>query len=493
MNLNDFCSKDASELAELVHRKEILPHELVSDAIDQIEESNPALNAVVYKRYEAALKEASQVDSSLPFAGIPILLKDISQSVKGEVLTAGSKLLAKNIAKRDSHFVAALKKAGFIVVGSTNAPEFGLKNITEPKLHGPSRNPWNPAYSPGGSSGGAAASVASGMVPVAGASDGGGSIRIPASFTGLVGLKPTRGRMPVGPGVGRQWQGAAVDFALTKTVRDTAALLDQLQTIQPAAAFQVPLFQQGYTEYLTNQSTKTFRIGFSTKSPVGTPVSEEAVNTVHQVANFLQQQGHVVEQAQPNINGRALMEQYFLMNAGEMAGFVQTMEADLGKSLTHHDMEIESWVLAEAGKKVTAGEFSLSLAAWDQAAEQMAAFHEKYDLYLTPATAFDAPKIGELTPTQQQIDKLLGVSSLESSAQQTLIYDMFEPSLTYTPFTQLANLTGQPGISLPTGQSLNGLPLGVQLMAPKGNEHWLLTVAKELEQSPYWHQVTMIK
>lgn len=484
MNVDNLIgSLDAVGQAELIHTKQVAPRELVEASILSIEEKNPSLNALVATRFESALAESEAVDINLPFSGVPIVLKNISQSLKGERITAGSRLLEHNIAKKDSHFVKALKKAGFIILGHSNTPEFGLKNITEPKLHGATRNPWNRKYSPGGSSGGAAASIAANMVSIAGASDGGGSIRIPASFCGLIGLKPTRGRTPVGPGVGRQWQGAAVDFALTKSVRDTACLLDQMQTIQLSAAFHTPIYTGGYINELTKNSSKKFRIGFITDSPVGTPVSTEAVNAVKEMAVWLEKQGHRVEEAAPDIDGRHLMEQYYLMNSGEMAAQVMLMERSFGRKLTHKDMEIEGWVLAEAGKKLSAGEFSLSLAAWDAAAEKMDEFHQSYDLLLTPSTAFTAPEIGELTPDETKISRLLNVSGLEPAAQQSLIYEMFEPSLTYSPYTQLANLTGQPGISLPTCVSSEHLPIGIQFLAPKGCEHWLLDIARTIEQA----------
>ncbi|PPA71948.1 amidase [Jeotgalibacillus proteolyticus] len=480
---NELLNLDATGLAELIKKKKISSKEAVSATISRIEEVNPEINAVVAERFEKALNEAEQIDPEKTFAGVPILMKNISQAVKDEKLTGGSRLLKNQTAKENSHFVNSIMKAGFIVIGHTNTPEFGLKNITEPTLYGPTRNYVNRDHSPGGSSGGAAASVAGKMVPLAGASDGGGSIRIPASFSGLIGLKPTRGRTPVGPGAGRQWQGAAIDFALTKSVRDTAALLDEVQTYQLSAAFNTALFNEGYLNFINNEEKKHYKIGFSTVSPVGTPVSEAAVTTVMNLAGWLSEQGHAVEEAHPEINGRHLMEQYYLMNAGEMAGVVSTLEKAYNRKLTSRDMEIESWVLAEAGKKVTAGEFSMSLAAWDQAAQQMFRFHEEYDFYLTPSTAFSAPEIGELTPNQEQIEKLLHVSSMDAGSQQELIYSMFEPSLTYSPFTQLANLTGQPGISLPTGIDSLNLPIGVQLMTAKGEEHLLLKLASEIEKA----------
>ncbi|KIL47836.1 amidase [Jeotgalibacillus campisalis] len=473
---------DATEMAESIKNREISPHEAVMDSINRIEAENSFLNAVVNKRYDAAIAESKNVDRTKPFAGVPLLLKDISHSLKGEPITAGSRLLASTKADVTSHFVSSLKEAGFIIIGHTNAPEFGLKNITESKLHGAARNPKNHRYSPGGSSGGAAASVASGMVPVAAASDGGGSIRIPASFCGLIGLKPTRGRIAVGPGSGRQWQGAAIDFALTKSIRDTAQLLDSLQTYQKEAAFHTPVFEKGYKQLIDQRGSNKYRIAFSTVSPVGTPVSEDAVSAVKDLALWLERNGHHVEEASPDLDGKHLMEQYYLMNSGEMAALRLSLENAIGRPLTHDDMEIESWVLAEAGLKTGAGEFSISLSAWDFAAYKMEDFHRQFDLFLTPATSFSAPEVGELTPGAAKIQELLEVSHLNAKDQQHLIYKMFEPALTYSPFTQLANLTGQPAISLPTGKTEDDLPIGIQFMASKGNEHLLLDISSEIEE-----------
>ena len=482
-----YTALDGVDLANLVKRKEISPKELVNAAFERLAEVNPILNAVIRTRQERVLKEVEQLRiDEQPFAGVPIVLKDISQAIAGESLTSGSKLFVNHKAKRDSNLVARLRQAGFLFIGQTNTPEFGLKNITEPEIHGATKNPWNTEYSPGGSSGGSAASVASGIVPIAGASDGGGSIRIPASFTGLFGLKPTRGRTPVGPGVGRQWQGAAIDFVLTRSVRDSASLLDILQTIQPEAAFQTPLFAGSYLKDITRKAKRKFRIAFTTVSPVGTPVSEEAKRAVYKTVNWLEEQGHHVEEKGNSVDGIRLMENYYTMNCGEMAGMVDSIEKGLGRAITVSDMEIVAWVLTVTGKHVTAAEFTQSLAEWDIAAAQMAEFHQTYDFYVTPATANAAPKVKELTHTEMEIAELMKIGELTKSEQQKFVWDMFEASLTYTPFTQLANLTGQPAMSVPVHLTIEGLPLGVQFMAPKGKEDWLLHMASQMENSDLW-------
>ncbi|WP_163970929.1 amidase [Oceanobacillus halotolerans] len=489
MDLHNYLELDATEMATLVQAREIKPQELLEVSFQQLEKVNPTLNAVIQSRKEKAMMEAEQLQlNGSPFIGVPLLLKNISQSLKGEPLTSGSKLLKKSIANQNSNLVEKLHQAGFTFMGHTNTPEFGLKNITEPTEYGPTRNPWNPQHSPGGSSGGSAAAIAAGIVPLAGASDGGGSIRIPASFTGLVGLKPTRGRTPVGPGVGRQWQGASIDFALTRTVRDSAALLDVLQVIQPEAAFQTPLFPGSYKKEMERVFQKPLTIAYTVNSPVGTPVSKDAKLAVEKIVKWLEKEGHHVVEQENDVDGVQLMKDYYVMNSGEISSVVKNLEQAFGRELTTDDLEMESWLLNEAGKNVSAAEYAGSIASWDKASAQMAAFHKDYDLYITPASAYPAPRVGELTYDleEQEILRQKMKETGDKEKQQAIIYDMFLPSLTYTPFTQLANLTGQPAISLPLYVTEDGLPLGVQIMAGKGQENRLLQVAYQLEQSDLW-------
>lgn len=475
---------DGLALAEKIRNSEVTPTELIEEAFKKIKSENPTLNFVTSTRFSKAIEEAQVRDfSTLPFGGVPILIKGLGQDLAGEPSTAGAKLLRNNSALTTSHFVAALEKAGFIVIGQTNTPEFGFKNITDPELYGPTSNPWNPAYSAGGSSGGAAAAVASGTLPIAAASDGGGSIRIPASFSGLVGLKPTRGKTPVGPGTGRNWQGAAISFALTTSIRDTAAMLDALQVIEPSAAFQASLYEPGYLTSLGTLAKKKFRIAYSLASPVHTPVSTAAKNAVLDAVTFLKAQGHHVVEKEPDIDGIALMESYYVMNAGETAAMFKNLEKQLARSLTITDMELMTWTLFNAGKHISAADYSNSLALWDQAAEKMAAFNQEYDLYLTPTTATTAPKIAAELQTPEQIQQMKQVEKLSSTEQMQLVWDMFEKSLALSPFTQQANLTGQPAISLPTHIAENGLPLGIHFTAPKNREEWLLEIGLEFEQN----------
>jgi len=487
MNLSEYIKFDGTDLAKLIKNKEVSKQELVEISFSQLDIANRQINAVTHKRKESVLKEIKGKDKNRPFEGVPIFLKGLSQKIQGELDIGGARLLKEQRASVTSNFVKSLHSAGFLSLGYSTTPEFGIKNITEPKLYGPTCNPWNPEYSPGGSSGGAAALVASGVVPIAGASDGGGSIRIPASFCSLFGLKPTRGRIPIGPGVGRQSQGAAISFVLTRTVRDAARLLTSMQIVQQEAAFQIPLFQERFEDAMKRKFQRKMKIGFTTNSPVGTPVSDDAKQAVGKVVTWLEEQGHEVEEVDNTIDGIQLMRDYYLMNSVGIATLIQQLEKMIDRKIHADDVEIETWLLNLAGKNVSAVGFSKSLASWDKAAAKMAELHQTYDFYVTPTTGYHAPEIGELTHSEEKEATLRDqIETTYSTKQQELIYEMFLPSLAYTPFTQLANLTGQPAVSVPVHLTKDGLPLGVHIMAPKGEESKLLQLAYQLEQTELW-------
>lgn len=472
--------KDASSMAAAVNAKQVSAKELVEDAIDKIERLNPQLNAVVSKQYDKALAEASRKDHlGKPFAGVPFLLKDLGQNEAGEVSTAGSRLFAHHRARETDRYVKALKDLGFIILGRTNTPEFGFKNISDSSLHGRVQLPRDLSRNAGGSSGGAAAALSSGMVPIAAASDGGGSIRIPASFNGLIGLKPTRGRIPVGPHSYRGWQGASVHFALTQSVRDTKRLLWYVQNYQVEAPFPLAPLSR---EALFEAKKKPLTIAYSTLSPIGSQVSKEAQQAVYQLVPILEAMGHMVVELKTSVlDGVEAMQSYYLMNSVETAQMFDGIESMLGRTLTLDDMEVMTWAIYQSGQTILAKDYSKILQDWDGYSAQMARFHESYDLLLTPTVADVAPKHGQFDLSDDLKNRLIHIGECSTVEQQELIWKMFEDSLAWTPFTQQANLTGQPALSLPVYETPEGLPIGVQLLAAKGREDLLLQVAEELE------------
>ncbi|KMJ57397.1 6-aminohexanoate hydrolase [Bacillus sp. LL01] len=488
MKKHEYKNYDGLGLAELVQKKEVKPIELLEMAVSEIETQNPQLNAVIHTMYEKARVAAVNATSG-QFAGVPILLKDIGQEVKGEPKTLGSRALVKYRAKKDSEYVKRLRNSGFLPLGHTNVPEFGLMAITEPVVYGPARNPWKLSHTPGGSSGGSAAAVASGMVPIAGANDGGGSIRIPAAYCGLFGLKPTRGRTPVGPQFGRFWQGAAVEHVLTKTVRDSAAVLDDLKGNEKGAAFSTPMYEGSYLDKLQHPLEKKLRIAYSTRSPIGTEVHPDCVEAVRKTLKYLESSGHTVEEVEAPVDGKKIANSYLSLYFGEVSASVSMLEEILGRKATLNDVEPATWLLALIGKSMSAQEFVLSLREWDIAAYAMEDFHETYDLYVTPTTAFPPPRIGDhkLKPLESialQVTGKLGSATLLK--KMGIVEQLVQESLKRVPFTQLANLTGQPAMSLPVHVTQDGLPVGVQFMAARGNEEMLLQMARLVEESELW-------
>ncbi|WP_057741794.1 amidase [Liquorilactobacillus capillatus] len=474
---------DALGLSEAIRDKKIDRIELFKQSYQKLDQLNGELNAVITRRDKHALDEAEHfIDTGQPFAGIPLLLKGLGQSLAGELDTSGARLLQNNYAHQTDNFVKCLEQAGFIVIGQTNIPEFGFKNITDPELYGPAHNPWNLQYSPGGSSGGAASSVAAGIVPLATGNDGGGSIRIPASFSGLIGLKPTRGRVPVGPTAWRGWQGAAINFGLTTSIRDTAALLDVLQVVQPAAPFQTPLIKPSFSQKSKLPLKRNMKIAYSIESPVGTTVSADARQAVLEAVAFLNERNIQTEEITNPLSGSELMRDYYIVNSGETARMFEELEHQLGRSVTIDDMELTTWVIYQAGLLLSATDYSKTLSHWDQASAVMDRMFERYDAYLTPTTAYTAPRIDAELIDKATIQQMRHVTDLKKTERLDLIYTFFAKSLALTPFTQQANMTGQPAISLPTYVSATGLPLGIQFIGRKGDESTLLQLGHLFEK-----------
>lgn len=480
----EYKNYDAIGLAELIRAKEVTREEVQQAAMQEIEAKNELLNAVIFNMYE---EEPAQVNGI--FAGVPTLAKNLGQEVKGQPMTEGSKVLADFVAPEDSEFVRQLKATGVSILGITNVPEFALMGVTEPALYGPSRNPWNVEHTPGGSSGGAAAAVASGMVPIAGANDGGGSIRIPAAFTGLFGLKPTRGRTPIGPIRGRSWQGASVDHILSRSVRDSAAMLDQY-TFDRANAFLAPPFEGSYLEAARTPLGRPLKIAFTTSSPIGGAVHEDCKEAVLKCVKALEARGHHVVEKDAPVDGMRVAHSYITMYFAEVASGLNEIGKRIGRKVTMNDVEPTTWLLGLLGKVVNAEELLTSLKYWDELAIQMETFHDEYDLFITPTTAFPASRIGELDPTSFEKSLLQVVGRLPlGRLMKKPVDEIVFKNLERTPYTQLANLTGQPAITMPLHVSSDGLPCGVQVMARRGGEDLLLQLAGEMEQSSIWVDV----
>lgn len=473
---------DATSMAKAVHLKKVSPVELVTETIQRAQSLNPSLNAIVYGQYEAALEKAKHFKlTNQPFAGVPIFLKDLGQEQKGSVCTYGSRLFKDVKSTQTDNFVKRLEELGFIIMGRTNTPEFGFKTVSDAELHGPVRNAVNPGRNAGGSSGGAAAVVASGITPISAASDGGGSIRIPASHNGLIGLKPSRGRIIVGPGSYRGWNGATVHFALTKTVQDTRNLLFHLQECQMESPFS--LQKLDVEQLYSAEKLKPLRVAVLLQSPVGETVSKDAVDAVMKVAHFFENEGHSVTLLQKDpVDGVALQKGFYSISAVETALMFQKIERQLQRPVIRDDMELMTWAIYRSGLDISGMEYSKVASSWDVYAEQMAQLHERYDLLLLPTVANVAPTLHPYELSEELKSKLVCIDDFTKDQKQQLLWEMFEESVADTPYTQRFNITGQPAISLPVHHTKDGLPIGVQLAALKGREDLLLQIAEWFEE-----------
>ncbi len=469
---------DATAQADLVRRGEASPRELVDAAIARIERHNADLGAVIVPLYASARDAADHAPDG-PFRGVPIVIKDLCATVGGAPYAGGLLPLkrANVIAPADSHLVATLRRAGFIIVGKTNTSELGILPAAEPRAWPPSRNPYDLARSPGGSSGGSAAATAAGLVPIAHANDGGGSIRIPASCCGLFGLKPTRGRISFGPTLGDVNGGLVNEHVVARSVRDSAAVLDLLAGYQPGDPYTAPPQVRPYADELA-RPPGPLRIGFMTKHlrPEGDRVEShpDCCAAVEHAAKLLASLGHHVEEAEPDAMQDPEWTPRFL-SLWVVGVTMEIAEASqiLGRPIEEHEVEPLTWALGELGKLIAGPAY---VAAWrwlHRATRRIAKFWERYDLWLTPTITSPPVPIGTFASTAD--DPLAAIFRAGELA----------------PFTAPFNGTGQPACSVPLYQNAAGLPIGIQLVAAHGREDLLFQVAAQLERAqPFVHGAT---
>ncbi len=464
---SDLMFRSAIELAAMVRSGELSARELVQCSLDRIEELNPRLNAFVQVDGERALAAAAEIapGDERPFAGVPIAIKN-NRPVSGLRLTYGCSLLENFVADFDHNVTRRLKQAGFVVVGSTTLPEYGILPTTEARLFGPTRNPWDLARSPGGSSGGAAAAVASGMVPVAHGNDGGGSIRIPAACCGLVGLKPQRGRISAAPELGDSMLG--IDGVLSRTVADTAAILDVLAGYEIGDATWAPPPAQPFA-LAAAQMPRRLRIAVTTLPPIADAVVDPmCTQAVTDAAGLLRELGHDVHEVQPPWQIEGLTELFGAVFSTHIGLSIAFSGMVAGREPTAEDMEPMSWAIFSMVKKLNAVEGFGATMRLEAFTRQLVQFMEPYDALLTPALA----------------ERPLPLGTLDPAAPDPM--STFARSGLFTPFTPVFNASGQPGISVPLFHGEDGLPLAVQLAGRPAQEAALLALATQLEEARPW-------
>jgi amidase len=491
MDVRDYRVHDGLGLAALIRAGEVSVDEVFAAACAGIEADNPVLGAVVRTRFEQAAREGRGVDPAAPFAGVPTLTKDLLMAIGGEPLAFGSAAMAEWRAPEDSSLVTRLREAGLAILGQTATPELGLMGITEPRAFPHPVNPWAPEHSPGGSSGGAAAAVAGGLVPLALAGDGGGSIRIPASHCGLFGLKPSRGRVPLGPMFGEVWQGAVVEHALTRSVRDSAALLDAINGMDEGSPW--PLLREGGFLAALARPPEPLRVAVSLGEPLGAPLGTrldpEVRLAVEQAAKRLEGLGHRVEWTDPPVGGGELADSYLTLYLGHLAADLAWMSEQTDVPVAQLAIEPATRAIGRLGRCLPARDYEAAKRHWNRVAREMAAFHRRFDVLLLPVAATPAPRRGTLYPSaaRERLMALLAIPGTSRLALKAgLLKRLAADSLRLTPFTQLANLTGQPAMSLPLHVTPEGLPVGVQVVGPMGDERRLLALAAQLEAEVDW-------
>jgi amidase len=458
---------DATAQAELVRKKEVKPIELVDAAIERIERVNPQINAVITPMYEQARAAANGELPDGPFTGVPFLLKDLLAAYAGVRMASGSAFLKDFVPDHDSELVARYKRAGLVVVGKTNTPEYGIMPTTEPALFGPSRNPWDTTRATGGSSGGSAAAVASRMVSFAHGNDGGGSIRIPASCCGLFGLKPTRARNPLGPDFGDMFSGLVAEHALTRSVRDSAALLDATSGPEVGDPYWAPPPARPFLQEVGANPGK-LRIAFTTTAPSGVQIHPDCITAVNDAVRLCSDLGHEVVEAAPKLNGELMAPMFMVVWSAGCAWTIDGAAGALGRQPSADQFEPGTWALYQMGQKQTGAGYMMAL-AWIQAASRdVARFMLDYDVWLTPT-------LGEPP---------LPLGSFDSPADDPMAG--MRRAVQFVPFTPVCNMTGQPAMSVPLHWNDQGLPVGAHFVGRFGDEAKLFRLAAQLEGARPW-------
>jgi amidase len=464
--MSELLFKPASELATLVHTGQVSSTELVTAALERIERLQPSLNAFVHIDSDGALETAAQIDRDdpRPFAGVPIAIKDTT-AVRGMPYTMGSDLFGDFVPGHDSFVTRRIRDAGFVVVGKTNMPEFGILPVSEPRRYGPCRNPWDTDRTPGGSSGGAAAAVTSGMVPLAHGSDGGGSIRIPASCTGLVGLKPTRGRISRGPDLGDDY--LVQDGVLTRTVAETAAMLDILAGYEIGDTTWAPPPPEPFADAAKREPGR-LRIGYTLEAAIEAPLDPECERAVTDAAQLLTELGHEVEEIQAPWTGQDMLDMFVLafgtpISLGIFFGGLVT-----GREPSEELVEPLSWTMYQGIRERSALDYLLARTQLSAISRAIIALWETYDVVITPALAQRPVRIGELDACSDDP------------------WEDFRRSGQFTPYTALFNVSGQPAISVPLFHGDDGLPTAIHMGGRPAGEGALLSLAAQLEAARPW-------
>jgi len=465
MAFREYGDYDGVGLADLVRKKQVSASELLDEAIARTAKVDPQINAVVVKHYDYAQRQIDRGIPDGPFAGVPFLLKDL-EFLEGTRTTSGASVYQDTVAGHTGTLARRFLDAGVMIFGKSSTPEFGLMPTTEPRLFGPTRNPWNLAHSSGGSSGGAGAAVAARIVPMAHASDGGGSIRIPASASGVFGLKPSRARNPLGPERGEAWSGFSCGHVLSISVRDSAVMLDAVHGPEPSSPYVAPPPERPFAEEVGRDPGR-LRIAFTDKSPYGDAIDPEIAVAVRDVATLLAGFGHHVEERAPILAADPAVVMATIVSANTGLA-VQIAEQQFGRAMTDRDFERLTLATARNAQKATATDFVAAQLGAFRIARELAAFFATCDVFLCPTLCSPPLRIGELNTMSQELSHIPPILRR------------------YMPATSMFNMSGQPAMSVPLAWNAAGLPLGMMFAARFGDEATLFRLAAQLEQARPW-------
>jgi amidase/6-aminohexanoate-cyclic-dimer hydrolase len=467
LSFADYRSNDALALADLVRTRKVTPQELLEAALARAAAVNPKINAIVLEHEDVARIALKEGLADGPFTGVPYLLKDLGALLKGTVTTGSLSLAREAVATIDTTYVERCKRAGLVIFGKTHSPELGLSPSSESRMFGATRNPWNLAHIAGGSSGGAAAAVAAGIVPVAHATDGGGSIRIPASCCGLFGLKPTRARTPMGPKRGEGWGGASIGHVVSRTVRDSAAFLDATHGPAPGDPYVAPPPARPYLNE-TKTPPGRLRIAVSTTPALPVTVHPDALAAVKEAAKLCESLGHSVEEAMPSINGMEVMTAQGIVVSANVAFTIDEAAEALGRAARPEDVERATWYRVENARKADSSAYAKAMNTLHALGRTLANFMSNYDVILQPTCAQPPLPLGVLNTDSEDLQQ------------------MFNAMIAFIPFTAVYNLTGQPSANIPLHWNAAGLPIGTMFTTRYGDEATLFRLAAQLEQAQPW-------
>lgn len=492
-DFKEYDQYDATGLAELIRTKQISAKAVCLEAVSRIEKLDGQLNAVITKTTDRIESQLKAKKGDEPFFGVPMVLKDVHHAFQGTPMSQGCEALKGIVSTEDAEIVRRYQQAGLIILGKSNTPEFKMGYVTEPRAFGPTRNPWNTDYSSGGSSGGSGAAVAARFVPIASGTDEGGSIRVPSSYCGLFGLKPSRGRNPVGPDFRDDWDGISTSHVLTRSVRDSAAVLDLTHGREPGSSCTAPPPQRPFLEEL-NQPPQTFRIAYTVRNAYGLEIHPHCRHALEKTVSLLTDLGHRVEVVDPDFNEKEAMLQLLMVMAAHVAAKLESIRLDLKRPVNGKTIEAQNLALGAIGRKLSVIDVIKAKQSWRVMSHAMDTLFSSYDMLLTPTLGQPPVRVGATAPGPQDrvamriADSPVGSALFSNRKMGVKIMDDLIDSLVgpQMPLTPIANITGLPAMSVPLHWTDDGLPIGVQFIGRFCDESSLFRLAAQLEKSKPW-------